>query len=458
MTTLAPPAARKVPPGPKGQFLFGSIPDVQRDTLGFYLRSLHEYGDVVRFPSLLRHLSWYGVWHPDGVEHVLRANWRNYHKGIFYDTLKSLVGNGLLTSEGDFWLRQRRLAAPAFHHERLKGFATLMTNVAETLATQWEQSARSGAPRDVNDDMMGLTLEIVGRALFDVDLSDEADTIGQAMDIALAHVNYRSMHPFTSPPEWLPTPGNRRYRRALQLIDGTVERIIAGHRQTGEDRGDLLSMLLAARDEETGEGMSHQQILDEVKTLVLAGHETTANALTWTWYLLSLHPNVAHVLHDELSSALGGRTPTLADLPHLPYTLMVLKESMRLYPPAVSVARTPYEDDEILGFHISAGVPVALSTYVTHRHPDFWDNPEGFDPDRFRPEKEEARHRFAYFPFGGGPRLCIGNRFAMMEAHLVLATLAQRFRPALLPGHPVKPEVAVTLRPRHGVRMTIHPW
>jgi len=257
-------------------------------------------------------------------------------------------------------------------------------------------------------------------------------------------------------PERIPTPRNRRFLVARRKLDEAVYRLIAGRRRSGEDTGDLLSMLLAARDEETGEGMSDRQLRDEVVTILIAGYETTADALAWTWYLLGTHPEAGARLHAELAAVLAGRVPAVEDLPQLPYTRMVLQEAMRLYPPAWGLLRQAREDDEIRGYRIPARARIVISQYVVHRHPGFWEEPEQFDPERFAPGRAASRPPFAYFPFGGGQRMCIGNNFAMMEAQLILATVAQRYRLDLVPGHPVEPEPLITLRPRHGVLVTLH--
>lgn len=451
MATAIQSTSPRVAPGPRGNFFFGNIPDLRRDPLTFYPEMRQRYGDVVRFRGI-RNFQWFLITHPDDIESVLKN--KRIPKGLFIETLKILVGNGLLTSEGEFWRRQRRLAQPAFHRQRLASLAAMMTSAAERVADQWQSVARSGQPLDVAHEMMRLTLEIVGRALFSADISGDADDVARALTVALEHVNYRSMHPF-SLPEWAPTPTNRRYARALRRLDALVYRLIDERRRAGDDQHDLLSMLLHARDEDTGAGMNDQQLRDEVMTIVLAGHETTSVTLSWAWYLLAQHPDVTAKLHAELDTILGGRTPTLDDLPLLSYTRMVIDETLRLYPPAWTIARQVAEDTELHGYVIPKGSPIVMSQYVTHRHPDFWDDPERFDPGRFTPERVAQRPKFAYFPFGGGPRICIGNNFALMEAHLLLATFAQRYTLELVPDHPVVPEPTVTLRPRYGVHMTI---
>ena len=455
MTTATNQSTQREAPGPTGTFFFGNLPDLRRNPLQYYPEMRRRYGDVVRFRGMGSFV-WFLISHPNDIERVLKG--KHYPKGMFIQNIKMLVGNGLLTSEGEFWRKQRRLAQPAFHRQRLESLASMMTGAAETLAESWQPQTTNGQPLDVANEMMRLTLQIVGQALFSVDISAAADKIGEAVAIALEHVNYRSLQPFALP-ERVPTRRNRRFRRARQTIDTLVHNIIAERQRSAEhsadDRGDLLSLLLAARDEATGLGMSSDQLLDEVKTIILAGHETTAVTLSWAWYLLAQHPQIERNLHDELDSVLGGRTPALDDLARLPYTRMVVDETLRLYPSVWAIARQTMEEDEIQGYHIPAKAPLVMSQYVTHRHPEFWDNPDTFEPERFT-RGDEERPRFAYFPFGGGPRICIGNNFALMEAQLLLATLAQRYRFTLVPQRPVVPEATVTLRPKYGIQMTLH--
>jgi cytochrome P450 len=409
------------------------------------------YGNVVA----VRFLMWptYMIFHPHDVKHVLQENHRNYSKDTYLmHFLRPLLGQGLLTNDGQSWLHQRRLMQPAFHRKQLATFGVLMTGATESLLERWQDIATREQFLDVSTEMMRLTLRIVGQALFSIDLSNEADTVGQAFTALMRPLMDYIYHPV--PPLTFPTPRNRRIQQSIRTLDGVVQDIITERRQ-GDDKGDLLSMLLVARDEETGEGMNDRQVRDEVMTLLLAGHETTSNALTWTWYLLSQHPDAESRLHAELEQVLGGRTPTVEDLPRLVYTRMVLEETLRLYPPAVGFNRKALADDEVGGYDVPANTLIWLSPYTTHRHPDFWEHPDVFDPERFSPERSAERPHFAYFPFGGGPRLCIGSNFAMLEAQLILATIAQRYRLHLLPGHQVEPQVLLSMRPRHGLPMTL---
>lgn len=444
----APPGARLAPAPEAGDPLLGHLREGLGDPLGAFLRWNREVGDVVRLrlAGATVHL----VCHPRHVRTILQERARHYVKPMQgRRNLSYVLGNGLLVSEGSFWLRQRRIAQPAFHKRRIDGFGDRMIAASSDLAGEWEARARSGEPFDVAREMMRLTLRIVQETLLGAAPSENADRIGDAVSYLLGEVNRRFSR-VINPPRSLPIAGNRRFAQSLRVLDESVQKIIAERRaRPGQD--DLLSMLLEARDEDSGEGMDDRQLRDEVMTIFLAGHETTANALSWTFYLLGRHPEVARKLRAELREVLGGRAPTPGDVGALRYTRMVLSEALRLYPPAWIIARAPVEDEELDGYFLPAGGRILLSPWVVHRHPAIWRDPEGFDPERFA--DPSAIDRFAWFPFGGGPRLCIGHAFAMMEGVLVLATLASRFHLELVPGHPVVPEPTVTLRPKHGVRV-----
>jgi cytochrome P450 len=449
--TAASLSPQKRPPGPPENWLLGSARAIQRDPLGFNMSLFQRYGNV----AAIRFLIWptYMIFEPHDVKHVLQENHRNYSKETYLTRfLRPLFGLGLFTNDGQSWLHQRRLMQPAFHRKQLATFGKLMTGATESLLERW-QNAAHGRPLDVAAEMMRLTLQIVGQALFSIDLSDETETVGQAFTALTASISDYIFNPF--PPLGFPTPRNRRIQQSIRMLDAVVQDIITEHRRLSVDKGDLLSMLLLARDEETGEGMNDRQVRDEVMTLLLAGHETTSNALTWTWYLLSQHPDAESRLHAELEQVLGGRIPTVEDLPGLLSTRMVLEETLRLYPPVVGFNRKALADDEVGGYVVPANTLIWLSPYVTHRHPDFWENPDVFDPERFSPQRSAGRPHFAHFPFGGGPRQCIGNNFALLEAQLILATIAQRYRLRLLPGHQVEPQVLLTMRPRNGLPMTL---
>jgi cytochrome P450 len=390
---------------------------------------------------------------PDYIEHVLLTHQRNYRKSDFLRSiLGPLLGEGLLTSEGELWRRQRRIAAPAFHAKRVAAFVTAMTACTDATLARWD---RTSGPFDMATEMLGLTLDIVARTMFSTDVGGEIASLRRLTDVVAA------LRPSTLDllglPGWIPRLQPAAYRRAIAEFEALVARFLAERRSDGRDRGDLLSMLLAARDPETGEGMSDKQLRDEIITILLAGHETVANALTWTWYLLARHPQAEARLHQELDRVLGGRVPTFADLAELEWTSMVIDEAMRLYPPAHAISRTAIGEDRIGGMRVPAGAAVTINVFVTHRNPNLWEEPERFAPERFAPEAAARRHRFSYLPFGGGPRICIGNGLALVEAKAILATIAQRYRVRLVPDHVVEPIGRVTLRAKNGVQVTLEP-
>jgi cytochrome P450 len=441
-------AAVRRAPGPEGRFLLGNLPDFGRDMLGFFTECAREYGDVVSlrlggFPACLLN-------HPKHFEYVLVTNHRNFVKhSFFWRHVTALFGESLLTSEGDSWLRRRRLAAPAFQHERVAGYGRVMVDYAERRLEGW----RDGGTLDIHQEMMRLTMGIVTRTLFDIEMTGEAaDEIGGAFDTGSAEIAVRFRRPFKIP-DAVPLPSNLRYRRAVRRLDELVYGIIRGRRAAQGDRGDLLSMLMAARDEDGG-AMTDEQLRDEVITLFLAGHETTALALSWTWFLLAQHPEKEAKLHAELDRVLGGRAPTVEDLPHLSYAGMVFHESMRLYPPAYAFGREAVEDCEIGGFHIARGTTLFISPWVAHRDERFFERPEEFEPERWEGNLMKRLPKLAYLPFGGGPRVCIGNSFATMEATLLLATIARKFKLRLAADQAVAPFPSITLRPLSGMRMT----
>ncbi len=439
-------------PGPRGYPVVGILLSMRRDPVGFLTEAARRYGDVVSLK--MGPMQAYLLSHPDHIQHVLQDHHRDYRKSRFVERVKPFLGEGLATSEGETWKAQRRLAQPAFHRQEIAALARVVTQTVDETLDQWR--APAAGPVDVLSRMLMLTGDIILRTMFGAssrDLGrprlDDFDTVTQlCMDRMLAMIDWSTI---------LPTPGRRRFRAAMSRLDQAVHEIIASRRGCGEERGDLLSMLLLARDGESGVRMTDRQLRDEVMTIMFAGHETTGLALTWTWYLLSQHPEVERRLHDELAEVLQGRPPTFDDLPRLTYTRMVIEESMRLYPPSWIISRAPIRDDEIGGFRIPAGATVFLSQYVTHRHPKLWDDPDRFDPERFALARAADRPRFAYFPFSGGPRQCLGDQFAMMEAQLVVARIAQACRLRLLPGHRVEAQPRLTLRPRHGLPMLVEP-
>ena len=434
----------RAPPMPQGEALLGHSRVLGETFLETFPRWAAEYGDAVslRVPGI----DFVGVFSPDGVRHVLQTNAKNYSKATRgYDKMRLFLGNGLVTSEGDFWKRQRRIAAPAFHRQRIEGFAASMVRATADMLDRWSAMPTT-VPFDVDRAMMSLTMRIASETLLGKDLSGEADAVGEALTFLTYNTNQRIVRLLDLPLS-VPTPENKRFLRAVKVVDDVLAGLLAERRASTEKHNDLLGMLLDARDEETGEAMTDAQLRDEAVTVFAAGHETTSNALSWTILLLARHAGVARKLYEEVDRVLAGRAPTVADLASLPYTKWVIQESMRLYPPAWVMGRYALQDDEVCGYRVRAGTQVLLSPWTTHRHPRYWDDPEAFDPERFSPAQSEGRHAFAYFPFGGGPRICIGNAFAMMEAQLILAMISQRFRLELAPGAHVEPERGITLRP-----------
>ncbi|MGH9742462.1 MAG: cytochrome P450 [Candidatus Acidiferrum sp.] len=437
----------KFPAGPSDGLKRWSLGPLNNgDPLGYFTEIVRQYGDVaglqiLNFRILL-------INHPTDIEDVLVNHPRKFVKGRVLQANKRVFGRGLLTSEGDFWLRQRRLAQPAFHRARIAGYASTMVEYTERLLHEWQD----GEERDIHKEMMRLTLQIVGKTLFDADVEGDSQDIGKSLELLLhLGANFRRT---IFVPHWLPTPTNLRLERAIRKIEKVLYRIIAEKRATGRDAGDLLSMLLAAQDED-GSRMTDQQLRDETITLFLAGHETTANALSWTWWLLAQNPVVEAKLHAELKAVLSGRAPSLDDLPKLAYTNHIITESLRLYPPAWGTARTAIEDLEIAGYSVPKGSGVSFAQWTVHRDARWYDAPLEFRPERWEGDLLKRLPRFAYFPFGGGPRQCIGNSFALMEMALVLATIAQKYRFRLVKGHPVVPLASITLRPKHGIRVTL---
>jgi len=434
------------PPGPGGStfaFLFG---DRRRDPLAFFTKLARDYGDV----SQLKLFDFRTLFinHPNDIEDMLVNKARKFEKGRVLKANMRLFGEGLLTSEGDFWLRQRRLVQPAFHRGRVAAYGTTMVEYAERAMRGW----KNAEVRDIHEDMMEITLQIVGKTLFNAELTRDAKEVGETMEVLLklaADFGKTILIPL-----WVPTPRNLRARMGIRRIEKIIYRIIAQKRAEARDTGDLLSMLLAVQDED-GSRMTDKQLRDETITLFLAGHETTANALSWTIWLLAQNPAAERKFFDELAGVLNGRPPNVEDIPKLTYTANVLTESMRLYPPAWGMARLVKEEVEVAGYKLGPGDGVACAQWVVHRDARWFEEPEKFLPERWEGDLVKRLPRFAYFPFGGGPRQCIGNSFALMEATLILATIARKFRFKLVEGHAVKPLASITLRPQHGIRAAL---
>ncbi len=435
------------PPVMPGEFFYGNMRQFNRDTLNFLYDS-RGYGDFVKF--FFGPFPVYIVNHPDVAHEVMVAKAESFYKStVTKQAMKSTVGDGLFTNDGDSWKRQRKLAQPAFHTKRIAAYADVMTHYASQLIANW----RDAATLDMEREMTALTMQIVGKTLFDAEISEE-DATGSAVRTALRSIDKR-FNQLIPMPEWLPLRENRELKAAQKHLDTVIQAFIDDRRKTGEDRGDLLSMLLLAQDETHG-GMSDQQLRDEVMTIFGAGHETTSGALTWALCLLAQHPDIAANLHAEIDSVIGDELPTYADLARLPWTDMIMKEAMRLYPPAWGVTREAIAPVSIHNYPLRQGANLVINIIGIHRDKRFFENPEAFIPERFSAENEKNIPKYAYLPFGAGPRICIGNSFAMMEARLLLATIAQKFTLSLAPGQVVAPERVFTLRPKYGMKMVAH--
>lgn len=433
------------PPGPRGHWLGGNLPAFRADRLDFLTDCARRYGDVVAVR--LGPVRIFALNHPDLVEEVLVHKHRIFKKHFALQSARPSLGEGLLTSEGEFWRRQRRLAQPAFLPQRIASYGDAMVELTERMLHGWA----NGQSRDVQADMMQLTQEIVAKTLFGADLAGASAGVATAMETLLESFTDR-VNRMVRLPVWLPVPSNIRFQRAMRLVEGILYRIIAERRRSREDRGDLLSLLLHAQDTEgDGGGMTDRQLRDEVVTLFMAGHETTANTLAWIWHLLSRYPEAEAKLHAELDEVLDDRPPAVADLPRLSYTNWVVTEALRVMPTVWLLGREATEPTEIGGYPVPRGTTMWMSQWVIHRDPRWFDDAETFRPERWAGDFERSIPRYAYFPFGGGPRICIGNHFAQMEAALLLATIARRFRPRVSPDAVIRPVPTMTLRPAHGV-------
>src|SRR4051812_10979776 len=437
------------PPGPKLSLFQRAAYWPGRDMLAFITTLARTYGDLVTYR--IGGETIFLVSDPQNIKEILVTQNRNFTKSRGLERAKRLLGNGLLTSEGAFHLRQRRLMQPAFHRERIAGYGRTMVEYADRMRGE----RADGATLDIAREMNRLTRAIVGKTLFDADVAAQAAAVGEALTGVIESF-WMMMLPFADLLERLPVPKLRRARTARAHLDAIIYRLIADRRASGRDHGDLLSMLLNAQDEDDGGVMTDQQVRDEAMTIFLAGHETTANALTWTWYLLSGAPDVRAKLHEEIDRVLQGRLAAVGDLGSLSYTERIVTESMRLYPPAWLIGRRAIADYPIGPYVAPARSILVMSPFIVQRDARYYREPDRFDPDRWTPEFKASLPKFAYFPFGGGPRQCIGESFAWMELILLVATIAQRWRMRLVPGHPVVPQPVVTLRARHGMRMTLH--
>lgn len=448
-----------IAPGPKGHVFLGSIPELKKDTLSLLEEGRKAYGDLVRFrlgPKAL-----YVVYSPELAEDILVKQKEVYLKVGMHARkpvgLQLLFGNGLLTNrDAESWLIQRRLMQPMYHRQSISAMSDKMVAAGQRMLTRWHETHAPGDTVDVSREMMQVTLDIISQTMFSMDVVDQAAVIGDAVSTGIAFIFGRTQNPLSLPLSF-PTPGNLSFKRARQALDRVVYAMIDARLETGEQHGDLLDMLISARDADTGEGMSREQLRDEVATVFLAGHETTANGLTWAWYLLSQKPDALSALQHEVDTVLHGRSPTIDDLKNLPYTVAVFDEALRLRPPAAILPRRTARNTVLGGYDLVADSQVMVNIYGIHHHPAIWQEPEAFKPERFLPEVSLDRHKLAYMPFGAGQRKCIGYHFALVEAQLLLALIVQHYELHLVPGYPVEEEVGITLRPRYGMHMTLHP-
>ncbi|MCM1983747.1 cytochrome P450 [Lyngbya confervoides] len=435
-------------PGPQGNTIAGSLLDLGRDPLGFLTQCAREFGDMI--PIQLGLTSACLVTNPEYIEQILK-NRDNFIKSRGFRVLKRLLGEGLLTAEGESWFWQRKLAQPVFQQKRIQGYGRVMVDYTEQMLQAWHD----GETRDIHQEMMRLTLNIVMKCIFDKGVDEgEAQTVAHALDVTMNWFESKRKQGFLVW-EWFPRPENLQYRQAIAEMDTAIYELIRQRRANPEASTDLLSLLMQARDEESGEQMGDRLLRDEVATLMLAGHETTANALSWTWMLLSQHPEVQQKLQAELQEVLEGRPPTYEDLPKLQYTHNVIKESMRLYPPVSIFGREATQDTIIGDYEVHAGTVLMISQWVMHRSPQYFDQPEVFQPERWENDFERSLPRGVYIPFGDGPRICIGKGFALMESVLILAAIAQKFQIEVMPNFAIIPQPSITLRPETGIQVRL---
>ena len=443
---------RPLPPSVEGNLIFSKLLPVVINLKEWLEKHAEEKGPI--YYAWMRTTGFVVITDPELARYVLVENHKNYIKSFGYEILALFLGQGLLTSDGSFWLRQRRLAQPAFHRRRLATLARYMVEETDALAEEWEEKAQHQDSFDMLEEMMEVTMKIVARSLFSANVDQQIDVISHNLE----RLNHFAMRRIKSPvrmPMWVPNLRNLVFRQTSQELDEVLFEIIEERRKDPNPPDDLLSMLMEAVDEDTGEGMNNQQLRDECMTIFVAGHETTAVSMTWLWYLLSQNPEVAEKLKAELAEVLGGRNATLEDLPNLKYTRMVIDETLRLYPPGWLIGRKPLQEDVIGGYKIPEESNVLLFTHYIHRRPDLWDRPDDFWPERWETEKVKNLPKMAYFPFGGGPRLCIGNNFALMEMTFMVATLGQKFIPKFVAEEHPKLSPLITLRPKTKVEMAL---
>ncbi|HVO41986.1 MAG TPA: cytochrome P450 [Aggregatilineales bacterium] len=436
----------RYPPGPKGNLLFTRARDLKNNRLPLMIALARTYGDIVHLKIGLNET--YLIANPDYIHQMLVGMPDKFHKTPGLKRVsREILGDGLLTSEDDLHRRQRKLVQPAFHASRISTYGEVMVDYTQRMMDRWE----SARPIEIHHEMMALTLKIVAKTMFGADV-DDIERVGEAVTTAIRGGS-NNMFSLLRLPLWIPTPNNRDRRAVQEILTRTITRMIEDRRASGDDKGDLLSMLLLAVDEDDGGTMTNQQARDEAMTLFLAGHETTANALTWTWVLLAQHPEIEARLLEELRRVLIGRAPTVDDLANLPYVERIIKESLRLYPPAWIMGRQTIDSVTIGGYEIPKRSIVFTLPYIMHRDPRYFPDPDQFIPERWENDLDKRIPRYAYFPFGGGPRVCIGQSFAMMEASLILATMAPRYHLDGVPGHAVGLEPLITLRPSADIPM-----
>jgi cytochrome P450 len=456
-TAAVDPSNTKSPALPRSKDfpLVGSLPSLLINPFGLASKNRCTYGDIYELDLGMARVIILN--HPRHAQYVLRDRASNYRKGgALWDFLRKMFGNGLVVSEGDFWLRQRRMMQPQFHHERLAALTDLIVEAIADSFVRWQKGHAPGAPINMTQAFNQLAMQVISKALFGSALeTSEMNRVAEAMSFALDYLMPGMV--LTSLPSWIPFPGKRRFQQSLEIFDDALFRIIAHGRRHKEGDHHLLAMLIQTVDQDTGEGMDDQQLRDEVSALFLAGYETTSVALSWAVDYLTLFPKKLQKLQDEVDTVLGSRRPTIADLRNLPYCRMVFQETLRIRPPSFWIPRVAIASDVIDGYKIPAGGQVISLTYMYHRHPDFWPNPELFDPERFTPQATEGRHRFAWVPFGAGQRLCIGRDLALLEGQLSLAMLVQRYRLERASSRPAELVLSSSLRPKHGVSMYLRP-
>lgn len=449
MATTTHAGQRQIP-GPQGRPVLGVMPEMVKDMLGLFTNTARDYGGIAQFKLLGK--SYLLVTNPNYVKYILQDNYKNYIRGRSVETGRVLLGNGLPLIDGDFWLRERRLLQPAFHRERLGKLTNTITGIISQFMQGWVEKTEHNQTLDLDEEMMRLTLTIIIKSMFSADIDQKIQSLSHAFNVASKFMLWRSQQMWKLPLS-VPLPRHVEYNHALKVLNDTIYPLVADGRKHPKD--DLLGLLLAMRDADTGEGMSDRQARDEIVTIFFAGHETTAATLTWAFYLLSGHPEVEERMRAEINGVLKGRIPTFANLPNLVYTQQVINEVLRLYPAAYLFAREALVDDVLDGYLIPADTLIFISPFVTHRDPKYWPDPERFDPNRFIPEQVTHRPRHIYFPFGEGPHVCLGNNFAVMEMQLILTMVLQRFRLRLVPDHPIAFKPEATLRPKNGMKMRV---